>query len=113
MGNDIIEYDESDNFGSAESRANSREFISGGSEKSNAPPVEIPRELLSEEAVEALIESFILREGTDYGHIETAHETKLKQIRKQLENGHIKIVFDPDSESATLLKKEDWERLTK
>lgn len=44
------------------------------------PPVEVPRELLSHEAFEALVDSFILREGTDYGVQEIALETKRKRV---------------------------------
>ena len=110
MGNDDKEYDTSD---SREPREDGRQFFSNESEKSLAPPVEIPREYLSHEAIAALVESFILREGTDYGAVEIAFETKQRQVQKQLDNGDIKIVFDPDSESATLMKKEDWQRLMK
>ena len=34
------------------------------------PPIEVPREKISGEILSALIEEFILREGTDYGAVE-------------------------------------------
>ena len=77
-------------------------------EKPATPPIEVPAERLSADAVDSLIESFILREGTDYGAHEIAHATKQRQVRQQLENGDVKIVFDPDSESVTLMTKRDW-----
>ncbi len=76
------------------------------------PPIEIPIEQLSVEAVAALIDSFILREGTDYGLVETSLEAKRGQIRRQLDKGQIKIVFDGESESVTLLNSEDWKKLS-
>jgi uncharacterized protein YheU (UPF0270 family) len=81
------------------------------SERVPTPPVEIPVDRLSSVALEGLIDAFILREGTDYGAVEISHETKQLQVRRQLDKGHVKIVFDPDSESVTLLKLEDWEKL--
>ena len=77
----------------------------------NVPePVEVPLELLSPEAIEALIDAFILREGTDYGAHEIALETKRRQVREQLENHRVNIVFDAESESVTLIKAEEWKR---
>lgn len=77
------------------------------------PPVEIPLEALSEDALNGIIESFVQREGTDYGVNEIALDTKMQQIRKQLQRGDVKVVFDPDSESVTLLTKNEWLKLSK
>ncbi|MNL27370.1 hypothetical protein D3C87_1489580 [compost metagenome] len=77
------------------------------------PPVEIPLEVLSEDALNGIIESFVQREGTDYGVNEIALDTKLQQVRKQLQRGDVKVVFDPDSESVTLLTKNEWLKLSK
>ncbi|MFS4459175.1 YheU family protein [Bdellovibrio sp. HCB2-146] len=77
------------------------------------PPLEIPLEALSEDALNGIIENFIQREGTDYGANEIALETKMQQIRKQLQRGDVKVVFDPDSESVTLLTKNEWNKLSK
>lgn len=74
------------------------------------PPINIPTDSVSKEALNNLIESFILREGTDYGVIEIEHEKKVLKIMKQLEAGRIKIVFDPNSESVTLMTDQDWSR---
>ena len=75
------------------------------------PPVDVPSEALSEEALTGLIEAFILREGTDYGSAEISHDTKIGQVRKQLDKGDIKIAFDPNTESVNLLTLRDWNRL--
>lgn len=76
------------------------------------PPVLVPKEALSSETLNALIESFILREGTDYGAAEASLETKLTQVRKQLDKEDVVIVFDPNSESVNLLTKREWQRLS-
>jgi uncharacterized protein YheU (UPF0270 family) len=73
-------------------------------------PIEIPHESLSSEALNAVLESYILREGTDYGRQEVAYTTKIEQLRRQLHSGQIKIVFDPASESVTLLTLNDWKK---
>ena len=71
-------------------------------------PIEIPMSALSADALNGMIDSFIMREGTDYGAHEVSHENKVKQIRKQLEKGDVKIVFDPNTESATLITNREW-----
>lgn len=77
------------------------------------PPVEIPKDALSEEALRGIIENFILREGTDYGREEAGFETKYKQILRQVEKSDVKIVFDPNTESVGLMTLAEWKRLHK
>lgn len=73
--------------------------------KTNFPEaVIIKPEQLQPETLQAVIESFILREGTDYGRQEISLETKVEQIQKQLLRKEIFIVFDPESQSVTLVK---------
>lgn len=75
------------------------------------PPVEIPREALSDEALHGIIESFILREGTDYGREEVGFDKKYEQIERQLAKGDIKIIFDPNTESVGILTMSEWMKL--
>lgn len=77
------------------------------------PPLEIPPSALSETAIEGLISEFILRDGTDYGLIEVSYETKVNSIQKQIENGHIVISFDQNTESVTLLTQQEWKKQQK
>ena len=65
--------------------------------------VEIPYQQLSASALRGVIESFILREGTDYGVAEAALESKIAQIKRQLETKRIKILFDAETESCNLV----------
>jgi uncharacterized protein YheU (UPF0270 family) len=76
------------------------------------PPVEIPKDALSDDAINGIIESFILREGTDYGREEVGFGIKYEQIEKQLAKGDIKIVFDPNTESVGIMTLREWKSLT-
>ena len=69
-------------------------------------PIEVPHTLLSADALRGLVESFVLREGTDYGAREFTHEQKVAQVMAQLDSGDARIVFDPQTESVTLLMRE-------
>lgn len=73
--------------------------------------MEIPREALTAEALNSIIESFILREGTDYGREEVAFGTKVAQIGRQLDKGDIKIVFDPNTETVGIVTASEWAKL--
>jgi uncharacterized protein YheU (UPF0270 family) len=65
-------------------------------------PVEVPYSELSADLLNAVIESFVLREGTDYGEKELSLEDKVARVVGQLKRGEAKIVFDPESESVTI-----------
>jgi hypothetical protein len=71
---------------------------------SDAPPepVEVPYGELSADLLNAVIESFVLREGTDYGEREFSLEEKVARVIGQLKRGDAKIVFDPETESITI-----------
>ena len=58
---------------------------------------------LSVEALNGLIESFVCREGTDYGEIEWRLDQKVEQVKQQLQNGEAAILFDHDNESTTIV----------
>jgi uncharacterized protein YheU (UPF0270 family) len=65
-------------------------------------PVVVPYMELSAEALLGVIENFILREGTDYGQRDVAHDEKVTQVRRQLERGEARILFDPLDSSVTI-----------
>ena len=70
---------------------------------SDAPePVEVPYRQLSADLLNAVIESFVLREGTDYGEKEFSLEDKVARVIGQLKRGEAKILFDPETESVTV-----------
>ena len=66
-------------------------------------PVFVPHTELPPDTLRRVVESFILREGTDYGEREASLEQKLAQIYRQLEAGEAQIVFDPGSASIDIV----------
>ena len=65
----------------------------------DAEPVAIPYRELTPDALQGVIESFVLREGTDYGMHEYSLEQKVAHVMRQLERGEAHILFDPNTES--------------
>lgn len=59
----------------------------------------IPPESLSPDALRGVIEAFVLREGTDYGHAEYSLEAKCRAVERQLREGRAQIWFDPGTET--------------
>jgi len=64
--------------------------------------VEIPSTELAPETLQALVESFVLREGTDYGMQEVSLAEKVAQVVRQLQRGEARIIFDPATESVDI-----------
>lgn len=65
--------------------------------------VQIDPKRLTDSALSALVESFILREGTDYGWHEVSLAAKKAQVMQQLSTGEVKIYFDLERETCTLI----------
>lgn len=66
----------------------------------------VPFQKLSKDALEGVLEEFINREGTDYGAIEMSFDEKCEQVLTQIKIGQVLIVFDHDSQSVSLMLKE-------
>jgi uncharacterized protein len=66
-------------------------------------PIEVPPESLSRDALHALVEEFVTRDGTDYGAVERNLDAKVAEVLRQLGRGEVRIVFDPDSETTTIV----------
>ena len=81
--------------------------------KSNDPPVEIPYEQLEPETLEAVIQAFVLREGTDYGVQEATLQSKTQSVLTQLCSGKAKLVFDQETESCTILLETEFQKRLK
>jgi len=80
--------------------------VSRGGQGERPEPVEIAPEELSPEALRGVVEAYVTREGTDYGHRDIPLEEKFEDVMRQLRRGDARIVFDPESESVTLLAQE-------
>ena len=48
---------------------------------------------LAPDTLDALIESFVLREGTDYGEVEYTLEEKVEHVKAQLANKEVAIEY--------------------
>ena len=72
--------------------------------------MQIPHQDIPDETLRRLIESFVLREGTDYGHGEHELESKVQRVREQLDQGKVIIVFDPETETVNILSKTELEQ---
>ena len=66
-------------------------------------PIRLAPDDLEPDTLRAVIESFVLREGTDYGVHETSLEDKVAQVLIQLRRGEAHITFDPASESVNVV----------
>ncbi|MBM4200202.1 MAG: YheU family protein [Gammaproteobacteria bacterium] len=70
----------------------------------------IPHRQLSQEALQGLLEEFVTRDGTDYGELETPLETRVNQVRQQLETGTALIVYNQSEERCSILSAEQVAR---
>jgi len=66
-------------------------------------PVRLGPNDIEPETLRAVIESFVLREGTDYGLHETSLENKVEQVLTQLRRGEAHITYDPATESVNVV----------
>ena len=69
----------------------------------------IPYQSLDSETLYNLIESFILREGTDYGEAEISLYDKSQKVLLQIKNGEVLILYSELSESVTLIAKHQFD----
>lgn len=64
--------------------------------------MEIPYTELAPDILDAVIEEFVTREGTEYGAQEVSLASKIDQVKAQLRQGDVVITFDPESETCSL-----------
>jgi len=71
-------------------------------ESDEREPVVVPHTELAADVLRAVIESFVLREGTDYGEKEISLDQKVARVIRQLERGEAQILFDPDTDGVDI-----------
>jgi hypothetical protein len=71
----------------------------------------IPFEQLDKDTLYNLIESYVLREGTDYGEQEVSIQSKVAQVNQQLRNGEAMVFFSELHESVTIISKNEFKAL--
>ena len=75
--------------------------------------IDIPPDRLPRDTLEAIVESFVLREGTDYGDREFSLTSKIAQVIRQIEKGEIVITYDSVSETCNLITCREWLKINK
>jgi uncharacterized protein YheU (UPF0270 family) len=68
----------------------------------------IPWQDVSPETLENLIETFVLREGTDYGEHERSLEDKVADVRRQLERGDVVLVWSELHETVNIMPRNEF-----
>lgn len=66
-------------------------------------PVTVPYRELSADALRGVIESFVLREGTEYGERDYSLEQKVAHVMRQLERREAEVQFDPNTETVHIV----------
>lgn len=65
----------------------------------------IPWQQLDSDTLQNSIESFVLREGTDYGEQERSLEEKVRDIRRQLASGDVVLVWSELHETLNIMPR--------
>jgi uncharacterized protein len=65
--------------------------------------VAVPYAELAPDLLHAVVESYVLREGTDYGEREFSLAEKVAHVIGRLERGEAQIVFDPETETVSIV----------
>ncbi|AFM61912.1 YheU family protein [Enterobacter cloacae] len=65
----------------------------------------IPWQDLAPDTLDNLIESFVLREGTDYGEHERSLEQKVNDVKRQLKSGDVVLVWSELHETVNIMPR--------
>ena len=68
----------------------------------------IPWQDLDPETLERLIESFVLREGTDYGEYERSLAQKVADVKQQLQTGEAVLVWSELHETVNIMHRNQF-----
>ena len=72
-------------------------------QKDQPDAVAVPYTELSAQALRGVIESFVLREGTEYGERDHSLDEKVAAVIAQLERGEARIMYEPESRTVELI----------
>ncbi|KKL01760.1 YheU family protein [Rheinheimera mesophila] len=73
----------------------------------------IPYEQLATDTLDALIEAFVLREGTEYGEQDVSLSDKVAQVKSQLHANQLVILYSELHESVDIITTQQWRQLVK
>lgn len=68
----------------------------------------IPLDTLPKETLSAIIENFVLREGTEYGSEDVALSDKIQQVEQQLKQGSALLVYSELHETVNILPADQF-----
>jgi len=68
----------------------------------------VPYNELSEEALQGLIEDFVTRDGTDYGHNELNMQEKSAKLLALLKSGDLLISYNEDTQTCGIMSSEHY-----
>ncbi|MBE2896884.1 YheU family protein [Pasteurellaceae bacterium HPA106] len=68
----------------------------------------IPWQSLNSDTLQNVLESIVLREGTDYGAHELTLSEKTTRLRHQLEQGHVVLVWSELHQSLDIKEKSSF-----
>ena len=71
----------------------------------------VPLQRLETDVLQALLEDYATRDGTDYGERELTTQEKVERLRRQLSAGDLQILYDADSEEWDLVPEAQAEVL--
>ena len=66
-------------------------------------PIVVPHSQLPAQTLRAVVESFVLREGTEYGERDFTLDEKVAHVLAQRERGLAQVVFEPESQSVNIV----------
>lgn len=69
--------------------------------------VVIPWQSLAPETLDSLLEEIVTRDGTDYGAVEKSTAQKQRVARHQLEAGIAVLLWNDETETASLVSREE------
>lgn len=69
----------------------------------------IPIKELAADTLHSIAESFVLREGTDYGEIEASFEDKVEQVLQSLKSGEAVLVYSELHDSVNIRPRDEYQ----
>jgi uncharacterized protein YheU (UPF0270 family) len=73
--------------------------------------VAVPLQRLQADVLQALLEEYATRDGTDYGERESTLEDKVQRLKEQLQAGDLQLLYDVGSEHWDLVPRAQAEQL--
>lgn len=68
--------------------------------------MEIPWQQLDADTLTNILESFVLREGTDYGEVEKSLTQKVADVHAQLTRNEVVLVYSELHETLTIVPRQ-------